>query len=45
MLGLHRVEWGAQKEIPEMVELEDMRGYEKRKKTTKQTSLTDFFLE
>ena len=45
MLGLHRVEWGSQKEIPDMVELEDMRDYEKRNKTTKQTSLNDFILE
>jgi uncharacterized protein YecE (DUF72 family) len=44
MLGLHRVEWGSQIEIPEMemVELENMTSYEERKNTTKQTSLTDF---
>jgi hypothetical protein len=44
MLDLSRVEWGSQKEISEMemVHVENMRGYEERKKTSKQTSLTDF---
>jgi uncharacterized protein YecE (DUF72 family) len=42
MLGLGRVEWGAHKEIPKMVEFGDMMSYEKRRKAMKQTSLTDF---
>lgn len=43
-LSFNTIEWGSQKEIPEMemAELENMRSFEERKNTTKQTSPTDF---
>lgn len=40
MLGLKKVQWGNEKEIPRKVEFEDVR--DQRIKTMKQTSLSDF---
>ena len=40
MLGLKRVEWGIDKDIPRMVELEEIKDHKKR--AVKQTSLSDF---
>lgn len=40
MLGLPRVEWGAEKEIPRKVEFEEVKDH--RQKAVKQTSLSDF---
>jgi uncharacterized protein YecE (DUF72 family) len=40
MLGLDAVEWGIEKEIPRMVEFEDVSDH--KRKTMKQTSISDF---
>jgi uncharacterized protein YecE (DUF72 family) len=40
MLGLNRVRWGNEKDIPRMVEYEEVNNHEKR--AMKQTSLSDF---
>lgn len=40
MLGLNRVEWGVEKEIPRKVEFEEVRDY--RTRAMKQRSLSDF---
>jgi hypothetical protein len=40
MLGLERVVWGEEKEIPRKVEIEEVKDH--RQRTMKQTSLSDF---
>lgn len=40
MLGLERVSWGEEKEIPRKVEFEEVKDHGQR--TMKQTSLSDF---
>jgi hypothetical protein len=40
MLGLNRVRWGDEKDIPRMVEYEGLSNHKKR--AVKQTSLSDF---
>jgi hypothetical protein len=40
ILGLERVTWGEEKEIPRMVEFEEAK--DNRQRTMKQTSLSDF---
>jgi hypothetical protein len=40
MLGLDRITWGGEKEIPRKVEFEEIRGHQTR--AMKQTSLSDF---
>jgi hypothetical protein len=40
MLGLKRVSWGDEKDIPRMVEFEEVK--DKRNRAIKQTTLSDF---
>jgi len=40
MLGIKRVEWGVEKDIPRIVEYEEVKDL--RKRAAKQTSLSDF---
>jgi hypothetical protein len=40
MLGLERVTWGEEKEIPRNVEFEEVKNH--RQRAMKQTSLSDF---
>jgi hypothetical protein len=40
MLGLERVSWGDEKDIPRKVDFEEVKDHSQR--TTKQTSLSDF---